>query len=547
MFAQQSFCLPNISGIVGRMEPQWERLGREVLNRRTSRGWSQSAVRERGGPSDTLQTKIESGNWRPSRGVDETLQKIDIGMEWLPGSASRVLAGGEPSYKVQPEDLRRPPGPLTAEEAESERTINEALEQVDRRRRSEPLPSTEQRGGLDGIRAAMRRNEIVAMPEAERTQDEVEWLAAYDAAHQRRLDPRIFPAGEKRPPEAIFDDWQAARNRMLNVVLEYAATRGIPFQEAEEELADVQQMASDVQLGTGRPWTPPWNPGAEFREGETPWKREWWAIIEQNIGGISTIGHSYDVEKVRRNRAGDEQRAEEWEAHRRSQLSKYDAEEASRIPGSRLVRATLDGLDTEMIIPPGTAPVDDTVLTQGLHRARVDAKAIETQHFALEDLLEKSRAFPTERVDDEVVDTAMAQFLLAVERYVIATDLLIRGFQNADLHASAEQIDVAINAFDFYAKVAASYVPFLESLAGNVQSEVQRLPVERTRRSLVTLIEWLDKTRDAWIDSGLSKTRSPSVLQHLTAARTAAPGYKPGRSEQGEADGEENQDPGGTE
>lgn len=78
------------------MEPQWERLAEAVRNRRAIRGWSQAAVTERGGPSDTLQNRIEAGKWQPVRGVEESLRKIDAGLEWAPGSASRILAGGEP-------------------------------------------------------------------------------------------------------------------------------------------------------------------------------------------------------------------------------------------------------------------------------------------------------------------------------------------------------------------------------------------------------------------------------------------------------------------
>ncbi|PIB80526.1 hypothetical protein CQY23_03020 [Mycobacterium celatum] len=53
-------------------------------------------VAERGGPSDTLQAEIESKRWKPTRSVRNTLNKIDIGMEWAYGSASAILAGGEP-------------------------------------------------------------------------------------------------------------------------------------------------------------------------------------------------------------------------------------------------------------------------------------------------------------------------------------------------------------------------------------------------------------------------------------------------------------------
>lgn len=78
------------------MEPQWDRLAEAVRVRRTSRGWSQAAVTERGGPSDTLQNRIEAGRWKPVRGVEDSLRKIDAGMEWRAGSASRILSGGEP-------------------------------------------------------------------------------------------------------------------------------------------------------------------------------------------------------------------------------------------------------------------------------------------------------------------------------------------------------------------------------------------------------------------------------------------------------------------
>jgi hypothetical protein len=76
--------------------PQWGRLGRFVHLHRTQQGLSQREISERGGPSDTLLGLIESGEWRPKRGVGATLAKIDAGMHWQAGSASRTLAGGEP-------------------------------------------------------------------------------------------------------------------------------------------------------------------------------------------------------------------------------------------------------------------------------------------------------------------------------------------------------------------------------------------------------------------------------------------------------------------
>ncbi|WP_141213997.1 hypothetical protein [Mycobacterium marinum] len=79
------------------MERDWERLSRAVLDRRTTQRWTQQEVWDRGGPSDTLQSDIEAGRWKPTRNVKQTLRKIDDGLEWTPGSAAQVLAGGDPT------------------------------------------------------------------------------------------------------------------------------------------------------------------------------------------------------------------------------------------------------------------------------------------------------------------------------------------------------------------------------------------------------------------------------------------------------------------
>lgn len=89
---------------------------------------------------------------------------------------------------------------------------------------------------------------------------------------------RATDASSGRRPEAIFDDWQRARAKSLNLELEYAILRDIPVDAAERELSDVLQMIRDAKMG--RPWTPPWNPGPAFGPDDEPWKSEWWAVDE---------------------------------------------------------------------------------------------------------------------------------------------------------------------------------------------------------------------------------------------------------------------------
>jgi hypothetical protein len=80
-----------------RPEPQWERLAEHVRAQRGQR--TQKAVTAAGGPSDTTIGKIETARWRPSRGGDDTLQKLDIGLGWRAGSSAAILAGGSPDEK----------------------------------------------------------------------------------------------------------------------------------------------------------------------------------------------------------------------------------------------------------------------------------------------------------------------------------------------------------------------------------------------------------------------------------------------------------------
>lgn len=71
-----------------------DRLGSYMRQRRGA--VSQEAVAKMGGPSTTIQSQIENGSYagvlRPV-----TRAKIDRGLRWEPGSASRVLEGGEPT------------------------------------------------------------------------------------------------------------------------------------------------------------------------------------------------------------------------------------------------------------------------------------------------------------------------------------------------------------------------------------------------------------------------------------------------------------------
>lgn len=69
----------------------YEYLGRMVYEARQILGLSQREVASNGGPSDTIQTAIEAGEWRLTPKSSPTLAKLDAGLSWGQGVARQVL------------------------------------------------------------------------------------------------------------------------------------------------------------------------------------------------------------------------------------------------------------------------------------------------------------------------------------------------------------------------------------------------------------------------------------------------------------------------
>lgn len=92
--ADTVLCLPNIFRHDSGMTEQWARLAEAVAKRRAWLKLSQDNVRALGGPSDVVQSRIENNEEPRPRG--DTLHKLDGPLQWVPGSAVAVLAGGDP-------------------------------------------------------------------------------------------------------------------------------------------------------------------------------------------------------------------------------------------------------------------------------------------------------------------------------------------------------------------------------------------------------------------------------------------------------------------
>lgn len=77
------------------MSSNAEWLAAAVRTRREELDLSQLDVWQRGGPSNTTLTEIENG--RTSNLTRTTARKLDAALQWAPGSAKAVWAGGEPT------------------------------------------------------------------------------------------------------------------------------------------------------------------------------------------------------------------------------------------------------------------------------------------------------------------------------------------------------------------------------------------------------------------------------------------------------------------
>ncbi|PSR63953.1 hypothetical protein C8259_08865 [Nocardia nova] len=108
------------------------------------------------------------------------------------------------------------------------------------------------------------------------------------------VDPKVAFAALAAQNEAtrhtaeLYYQWARLQLQSRRLTHEYAHAREISVDEAEDELAEIFEMDEDRRQG--RPWTPPWDPGPEYSEDDTPWLRSWWSDPpKQDARGVYTM------------------------------------------------------------------------------------------------------------------------------------------------------------------------------------------------------------------------------------------------------------------
>jgi hypothetical protein len=139
------------------MAEDWVRLAAAVKKRRSSRKWSYDEIHDAGGPSDVVLSRIENNGEPRPRG--DSIQKLDAGLAWRPGSAVDVLNGGDP---VPLEGITTTTSEWSDEELveEMHRLMDEVYERLLERRSADDLKGRTSPNGLSPrFRGGIRRRQ----------------------------------------------------------------------------------------------------------------------------------------------------------------------------------------------------------------------------------------------------------------------------------------------------------------------------------------------------------------------------------------------------
>ncbi|SII18978.1 Bacteriophage protein [Mycobacteroides abscessus subsp. abscessus] len=451
------FCLPKFWGIVGYMEPNWEKLGQRVRARRLSRGWSQATVADQGGPSDTLQTRIENGQWRPTRGVDETLSKIDHGMLWVPGSSSATLADGEPTPI---EEAQQEGDSVGAAEAD----VSDPLAEHD----AEVANALEWSTKL--IEAAEALN---ANPTAEFNED-VESAIAAILTVSTGLISKVYA----RPPRDPINPGRNASTEELmraSTALRDSTLSWLKYARQGDQL--MNRVLNAVHTASTRE--------AIARGRELPAPPPVVDVLPEDAVRFLDRGLAPAPPELDDLQAAASRREKQSE---REGPAQYDA---------GVVSSVLPGETIPLFLDP--RPVPDFL------RAEISPKLIRAYDAAISAVTKRTNTIQAAFDQRGPVTTGMVHSLLrAIKSFDAAARDIVAAMRNVDVLATREQIDVALELFEVgwdMSDELATYIGHLEAAAPN-QQELNRL--KAAQESLHALSEFHHNAHDAWVQLGWS-------------------------------------------
>ncbi|SKG76090.1 hypothetical protein [Mycobacteroides abscessus] len=152
-------------------------------------------------------------------------------------------------------------------------------------------------------------------------------------------------------------------------------------------------------------------------------------------------------------------------------------------------------------------------------RAAVPARMIAAYEAAIDDIPKRTAAIPnaTRRGEPVTVDMVGA-VLRAIDNFDAAARDIVTRMQDLELHATQQQIDVALPLFEVGWEFSDELIDFIDTLLPAAPNKEEITKLRKAQASLRALSEFHHDAHDAWVESGRSSRPGMSRAHSLTTA-----------------------------
>lgn len=427
-----------------------------VRQRRAKLGLTHEDVVNRGGPSGVTLTKIEAAKGPVPRGA--TLKKLDLALDWRPGSALRTLSGDKPTPiddepRAGSSLLPPPPQDLADEALQMAAHLVEAVEKL-----NDELPRLSDRA----------ESAVVAILSVA--------MRLSDKGYDVRSGEMIDLTGLASDPQGFLD--AAAKNEGL---LELRRMRAAKADQLLRRMFDAVHVgATRNALAHGRPVPPP------------PPALPAYSIDDDAAKAVTSLA---DRRKVPPPPSLD---GLDVAASRREKESDRYPNLAWWVPPSEVAHPQAT---------PGAVP--DSI------RAVVPKKVFREYAASVEGVRKHLKAVEDAAAEQRLTTATVTSLLNAIAAHATAARDFMSELRRVELDATPEQIDGALPLFEQAERFAASLSRFVGHLLPAAPNTDESDRLIATQRSLAELENFHRHAYDVWVETG----RSSKSLKAIASRR----------------------------
>lgn len=425
-----------------------------VRQRRAKLGLTHEDVVNRGGPSGVTLTKIEAAKGPVPRGA--TLKKLDLALDWRPGSALRTLSGDKPTPiddepRAGSSLLPPPPQDLADEALQMAAHLVEAVEKL-----NDELPRLSDRA----------ESAVVAILSVA--------MRLSDKGYDVRSGEMINLTGLASDPQGFLD--AAAKNEGL---LELRRMRAAKADQLLRRMFDAVHVgATRNALAHGRPVPPP-PPALPAYSIDNDAAKAVTSIADRRKVPPPPSLDGLDVAASRREKQSDRDRDPSlgwW-------VSPSEVAHLNSTPGSVP--------DSIRAVVPKAVFQDYAAAVRGVQK-----------HLGT-----VQNAVAQQRLTTEI----MASLLDAIDVYANAAHTFTAELRRVELDATREQFDSALPIFAQGWEFADSLSSFIGCLLPAAPNATESDRITSAQQSLGQLADFHHYAHDTWVETGLSSKALEAV------------------------------------